>query len=315
MASKDYYNMLGVSKAASQDEIKKAYRKLAMKYHPDRNQGNKEAEARFKDISEAYAVLSNEEKRKQYDMFGAEGFHQRFSQDDIFHDFDFSSIFREFGLGGRGGGQNIFSQMFGGGMGRGQFGGGGRRFESAYGGFGGQPRPAKGQDLVYELAITLDEAATTTQKIIAYQSGRGQEKVSVKIPAGIQEGKKLRIPGKGNPGFNGGPNGDLYIRIKTLDHPLFRREGDDLHMSREIKYSEALLGTEIEVPTIEQKTIRLKIPPATQNNAKFRLKGYGMPHMGGKGSGDAYVRVTVAVPKKLNKKQRSLAKELADAGL
>ena len=173
----------------------------------------------------------------------------------------------------------------------------------------------KGQDLVYELSITLEEAATTTQKIVAYQSGSGQEKVSVKVPGGIQTGKKLRIPGKGHPGFNGGPKGDLYIRIKTLDHPLFRREGDDLYMTREIKYSDALLGTEIEVTTIDKKTIRLKIPPATQSNAKFRLKGYGMPHMKGKGRGDAYVQVTIAVPKKLNKKQKNLAKELSETGL
>ncbi|MBW2206108.1 MAG: DnaJ domain-containing protein [Deltaproteobacteria bacterium] len=295
MASRDYYNILNVSKSASQDEIKKAYRKLAMKYHPDRNQGN------------------NPEKRKQYDMFGAEGFQQKYSQEDIFHDFDFSSIFKEFGFGGRGRGQNIFSQIFRS-PGQGQH-GGGPRFESSYGGFGGQPRMAKGQDLLYELSITLEEAATTTQKIVAYQSGSGQEKVSVKVPGGIQTGKKLRIPGKGQPGFNGGPKGDLYIRIKTMDHPLFRREGDDLYMSREIKYSDALLGTEIEVTTIDKKTIRLKIPPATQSNAKFRLKGYGMPHMKGKGRGDAYVQVTIAVPKKLNKKQKNLAKELSETGL
>ena len=313
MASRDYYNILNASKSASQDEIKKAYRKLAMKYHPDRNQGNKDAEAKFKDISEAYAVLSNPEKRKQYDMFGAEGFQQKYSQEDIFHEFDFSSIFKEFGFGGRGRGQNIFSQIFRS-PGQGQH-GGGPRFESSYGGFGGQPRMAKGQDLLYELSITLEEAATTTQKIVAYQSGSGQEKVSVKVPGGIQTGKKLRIPGKGHPGFNGGPKGDLYIRIKTMDHPLFRREGDDLYMSREIKYSDALLGTEIEVPTIDKKTIRLKIPPATQSNAKFRLKGYGMPHMKGKGRGDAYVQVTIAVPKKLNKKQKNLAKELSETGL
>jgi curved DNA-binding protein len=284
-----------------------------MKYHPDRNKGDKDAESVFKNISEAYAVLSNPEKRKQYDMFGAEGFQQRYSQEDIFHDFDFSNIFKEFGFGGRGRGQNIFSQIFGN-AGQGGF-GGGQRFESAYGGFGGQPRPVKGQDIVYELAVTLDETVSATEKIVAYQSGQGREKVSVKVPAGIQNGKKLRVPGKGYPGHNGGPRGDLYIRIKTMDHPVFRREGDDLHMSLEIKYSEALLGTEIEVGTIDKKTIRLKIPPATQSNAKFRLKGYGMPHMKGKGRGDAYVQVSIAVPKKLSKKQKALAEELSETGL
>jgi curved DNA-binding protein len=136
----------------------------------------------------------------------------------------------------------------------------------------------------------------------------------VKVPAGIISGKKLRLRGKGQPSPNGGPNGDLFIQIKVLDHPLFQRQGDDLIINREIKFSEAVLGTEIEVPTIDKKTLRLKINSGTQNNAKFRLKGYGMPHMDGKGRGDAYVHVTAAVPNKLNKKQKALMKVLAEAG-
>jgi len=313
MSGKDYYQLLGVSRAASPQEIKKAYRKLALKYHPDRNKGDKGAEAKFKEMSEAYAVLSDSEKKKQYDMFGADGFHKRFTQEDIFRDFDFGSIFKEFGFGTGGRGANVFSQIFGG-PGQAHYRGGGP-FESAYGGFGGQPQGMRGQDLVYELSVTLEEAATTADKVISYQVGGRHEKVSVKVPAGISTGKKLRLSGKGQPGSYGGPHGNLYIQIRVLDHPLFKREGDDLILNREIKFSEALLGTEIEVPTIDKKTLRLKIPPGTQSNAKFRLKGHGMPHMNRSGRGDAYVHVTIAIPKKPNKEQKALAEELAEAGL
>jgi curved DNA-binding protein len=163
--------------------------------------------------------------------------------------------------------------------------------------------------------VPLEEVMTTTEKVIAYQVDGRQERISTKIPAGISAGKKLRLAGKGNPGAYGGPNGDLYVQIKVLDHPQFKREGDDLILNREIKLSDALLGTEIDVPTIDKKTMRLKIPAGTQNNAKFRLKGQGMPHMNKTGRGDAYVQVTVGVPKKLNKKQKALAEELRRVGL
>jgi curved DNA-binding protein len=313
MSGKNYYQTLGVSKSASPEEIKKVYRKLALKYHPDRNQGDKGAEAKFKDISEAYAVLSDPEKKKQYDMFGADGFHKRFTQEDIFRDFDFGTIFKEFGFGTGGRGPNIFSQIFGG-PGQTQY-RAGRPFESAHGGFGGQPQGMRGQDLVYELSVTLEDVVTTTDKVISYQVGGRPEKVSVKVPAGISSGKKLRLSGKGQPGTYGGPNGNLYIQVRVIDHPLFKREGDDLILDREIKFSEALLGTEIEVPTIDKKTLRLKIPAGTQSNAKFRLKGHGMPHMNRGGRGDAYVRVIIAIPKRPNKKQKTLAEGLAEAGL
>jgi curved DNA-binding protein len=309
MSGKDYYKILGVPKSASQEEIKKAYRKLALKYHPDRNKGDKTAEAKFKELSEGYAVLSDAEKRKQYDRFGAEGFNQRFTQEEIFRDFDFGTIFKEFGFGGRGGTQNIFSHIFGG-AGQPQFRGAGPR----PGGFGGQPQPVKGRDMVYELSITLEEASQTTSKVISYMEAGNQTKVSVKVPAGISTGKKLRVPGKGQAGFHGGPNGDLYIQIRVLDHPVFKREGDDLYLNREVKFSEMALGAEIDVPTIDGKTLRLKVPPGTQGGAKFRMKGYGMPQMTGGGRGDSYVVVGVSVPKKLNKKQRALVKDLAEQG-
>lgn len=309
MAGKDYYQVLGVPRTATQEEIKKSYRKLAMQYHPDHNKDDKRAEGRFKEINEAYAVLSNPEKRKQYDTFGADHFGQRYSQEDIFRDFDFSSIFSEFGFGG--GGQNIFGQMFGG-----KSYGRGRRSPFGFEGYQTRTPPAKGQDLVYELAVTLEEASITTSKVISYQDGDSQQTISVKIPAGISTGKKLRVAGKGRQGLNGGPRGDLFVQIKVLDHPLFKREGDDLVLPREIRFSEALSGGELEVPTIDGKTLRLKIPTGCQCNARLRLKGYGMPTMDGAGNrGDAYVQVVMAVPQKPSKKQKALIKDLQEAGL
>jgi len=314
MSGKDYYQLLGISKSASAEEIKKAYRKMALKYHPDRNKDNKEAEAKFKEISEAYAVLSNPEKKKQYDMFGADGFQRRYSQEDIFRDFDFGSIFSDLGFGGpgRGRGANIFGQIFGN-MGQSQqFRGSG----SPFGGFSEQPRGIRGQDLVYELSITLEEAFNGSEKVITYHIGGGEkQEVSVKIPAGISAGKKLRLKNKGQPGQYGGPTGDLFIQIKLLNHPIFKREGDDLYITKDLKFTEAALGTEIEVPTIDNKTLKLIIPAGTQPNAKFRFKGYGLPHMNGSGRGDAYVKISPLVPKKLNKKQRDLVNELAKTGL
>ena len=312
MPDKDYYQMLGVPKTASQEEIKKAYRKLAMKYHPDRNSGDTSAEAKFKDVSEAYAVLGDPEKRKQYDTFGAEGFQHRFSQEDIFRDFDFGSIFREFGVGG-GRGQNVFTQFFGGGGGHSFKGRGPTR--RTYGGFGGPQHMPKGQDLVYELSVTLEEAAKTTEKTITYRSGAGQEQVSVKVPAGVATGKRLRLGGKGEPSPHGGPPGDLFIQIRVLDHPVFRRQGDDLYVTREIRFSEAVNGTDIDVPTIDNKTLRMKVPPGTPSHAKLRLKGYGMPRMNGTGRGDAYAQIVVKVPKKLNRKQKDAIRNLSETGL
>jgi curved DNA-binding protein len=310
MAGKDYYKILGVSKTATDDEIKKAYRKLAMKYHPDRNKDDKSAEARFKDISEAYAVLSNKEKRQQYDNFGSEGFQKQYSQEDIFRNFDFDSIFSEFGFGGRGRGG--FGNIFGN-MGGNSFKGGGSPFSNA---FSGRPQPVKGKDIMYELAISLEDTIADTEKMIAYHKDNSeQEKISVKIPAGISTGKKLRLSGKGNPGINGGPRGDLFIQVRVMDHPLFKRDGDDLTMTKSIKFTEAALGTEIEVQTIDKKTLRLKVPAGTQNNAKLRLKGYGVPRMNGVDRGDAYVSISIEVPKNLTKKQEETIKKLAEMGL
>jgi curved DNA-binding protein len=317
---KDYYQILGVQKSASTEEIKKAYRKLAMKYHPDRNKGNKEAESRFKEISEAYAVLSDQEKRKQYDMFGAEGFQKRFTQEDIFRGFDFSDILQEFGFGHfggrkRGGGASIFENLFSGATAGSGYRSKADPYRSFFSGFSGGAREVKGQDILYELPVHLEDITQTIQKTISYRIGGRHEQVKVKIPEGITDGKKLRLSGMGKPGPEGGVRGDLYIKVKVLDHPLFKREGDDLHLSREITFSEAVLGTSIEVPTIDGKRLNLRIPAGSQSGSKMRLKGHGMPRMGGAGRGDAYVKIQVAVPRKATKKQRELIEKLREVDL
>ena len=304
MATKDYYNILGVNKNASDDEIKRAFRKLAMKYHPDRNPNKKEAEERFKEINEAYAVLSDKEKRKQYDTFGAEGFHQRFTQEDIFRGFDFDDILsnlfggrgkREFRSGGKGGFD--FGDLFG---------------QTAYQNMG--RRPQKGEDVLYELTISLEESVLGGEKKISYRKNGKIEEVSVKIPRGIPSGKKLRLAGKGMEGRNGGPPGDLYLQISIKEHPLFTREGDNLIVDKEINFSDAVMGTTAEVPTLDGKKI-VKIPPGTQSHTKMRLKGLGVPHFQGEGRGDQYVKVIVKVPKRLTEKSRKLIEELAKEGI
>ena len=303
MAETDYYKMLGVNKNASKNDIKKAYRKLAMKYHPDQTKGDKSAEEKFKKISEAYAVLSDAEKRKQYDTFGSAGFQQRYSQEDIFRGSDFDSILNE---------------LFGG---SGRFGGGGSGTRFSFGGgspFDGnqqQQAPSKGSDLVYELPLTLKEAATGTQKTVSFQHQGRSEKITVKIPRGMISGKKLRIGGKGEPSPYGGPSGDLYIKAKVLGDPVYDVRGHDLYINRDIKLSEAILGSNISVPTLDGKTLSLKIPPGSKHKTKMRLPGHGLPHMDGKGQGDLYVRIHVHIPKELSKKQKDLIGQLADSGL
>jgi curved DNA-binding protein len=304
MAETDYYKILGVSKTASETEIKKAYRKLAMKYHPDHTKGDKSAEETFKKISEAYAVLSDKEKRQQYDTFGSAGFQQRYSQEDIFKGSDFESI---------------LSELFGG---AGRFGGGGRgmRFSFDGGGpFGGYQRKQqahpKGSDLEYELPLTLEDVAAGTQKIVSFQHKGRSEKITVKIPKGMISGKKLRIAGKGEPSPYGGPAGDLYIKSKVLDHPVYDVQAQDLYINRDIKLSEAILGTNISVPTLSGKELKLKIPAGTKHKTKMRLSGHGLPRMHGKGQGDLYVNIQVNMPKRLTKIQKGLIEQLAETGL
>ena len=306
MATKDYYEILGVSKNASDEEIKRSYRKLAMKYHPDRNPNKKEAEERFKGINEAYAVLSDKEKRKQYDTFGAEGFRQRFSQEDIFKGFDVDEILSSI-FGGRGGRRE---SRFGG---RGGF-DFGDLFSGQYGYQDMGRMPQKGEDILYELTLSLEEAAFGGEKKISYRKGGKLEEISVKIPRGIPEGKKLRLAGKGMEGKKGGSPGDLYLQINIREHPFFTRDGDDLMVEKEISFSEAVMGTAFEVPTIEG-TKRVKVPSGTQSHTKMRLKGLGIPHFQREGRGDEFVKVIVKVPKRVSEKAKGLIQELAQEGI
>jgi curved DNA-binding protein len=305
MASRDYYDILGVNKNASDEELKRAYRKLAMKYHPDRNPNKKEAEERFKEINEAYAVLSDREKRKQYDTFGADGFRQRFTQEDIFRGFDFDEILSNL-FGGRGKREFRFGRK--GGFDFGDL------FSGQYGNQDMGRMPQKGEDILYELTISLEEAAFGGEKRISYRKNGKVEEVSVKIPRGIPSGKKLRLTGKGMEGKNGGPSGDLYLQVSIVEHPIFSREGDDLIVEREINFSEAVLGTTIEVPTLEGMK-KVKVPPGTQSHTKMRLKGLGIPHFQKEGKGDEYVKVVVRIPKRVTEKSKGLIQELAKEGL
>ncbi len=303
---KDYYKILGIPRNATQEEIKKAYRRLVLKYHPDRNK-TKEAEEKFKEINEAYAVLGDPEKRRQYDAMGAASFHQQYSTEDIFRNFDVGDLFKDLGFST----DDLFSFLFG--HKRGVSG----HFRYHTGSFGYEhPRssPVKGPDLIYEMAISLEEAAKGGEKTIAYERSGKQEKIVVRIPPGVKDGQKLRLAGKGEFGPTG-LAGDLYIKIRLMPHPIFKREGDDLYIDKTITFSQAALGTKVHVPTLEGKTLEVKIPPGTQSHTKLRLRGHGMPRLRAGGRGDLFVRVIVQIPRYLTEEQRRLIEELAKLGL
>lgn len=323
----DYYKILGVDKKASNEEIKRAYRKLALKYHPDKNKGNKKAEEKFKEINEAYAVLSDDEKRKQYDMFGTEGFHQRFSQEDILRNFNFGDIFKEFGFSS--GSDDILDRIFGTGRRRAKRGGTGFsqqassrtfNFDESFGSAAGPFEAAqgyttsKGQDIMYNLSVTLEEVAAGSEKKISYRKGINAETVSVRIPKGISTGKKLRLSGKGMEDRSGGPPGDLYFNINVQPHPVFFRDGDDIYLDKEIALSDAIFGTSIDVETFEGKK-RIKVPPGTQSHTKIRLKNHGVPHFNKSGRGDEYVKIIVKIPKSISSRQKKLIEELRETGV
>ena len=347
MAKRDFYEILGVAKGASEDEIKKSYRKLAMKYHPDRNPDNKEAEEKFKEVKEAYEMLTNPEKREAYDRYGHAGV-------------DPNSGMGGGGFGGGGFGDafgDIFGDIFGGGR----------------GGRGGGPQVYRGADLRYNLEITLEQAAhgfDTTIRVPSWDkcdtchgsgakpgtqpvtcttcAGHGQVRMQqgffsiqqtcpkchgsgkiipepcaacggagrikrnktleVKIPAGIDNGMRIRSSGNGEPGTNGGPPGDLYVEIHIKQHAVFQREGDDLHCEMPISYSKAALGGEIEVPTLTGK-VSFTVPEGTQTGKTFRLKGKGIKGVRSGYVGDLFCHVVVETPVKLTDKQKDLLRE------
>jgi molecular chaperone DnaJ len=360
MATKrDYYEVLGVARNATADDIKKAYRKLAVKFHPDKNPGDPHAEEKFKELGEAYEVLMDDNKRAAYDRYG----HAAFAAGGAargpaggFHDpFD---IFREvFGMGGEGGAGGIFDQIFG---------------SMATRDRSGRQR---GSDLRYDLQIRLEQAAFGVEKeidVLKHETcthcggsgaekgshastcptchGRGQvissrgffqvsqtcprcrgtgqviehpcaecrgdgrvekrSKISLKIPAGVDEGTRLRVPGGGEAGIRGGPPGDLYVVIHVRDHEIFVREEDDLYCEVPISFSTAALGGEIRVPTLRGQAL-LKVPAGTQSGTQFRLRGHGVQSMSQKTKGDLRVRVVVEVPTKLNSEQRRKLEEFA----
>ncbi len=303
-AKKDFYSTLGVSRSASQDEIKKAYRKLAMKYHPDKNPNDKKAEEQFKEISEAYEILSDEKKREMYDQFGFAGagagyagagaggpgfggFQQGFGSSD-----DFQDIFGD-----------MFGDVFGG--------------RAGGGGFRQSRRPQRGADLRYTLTISFEESALGTEKTISFlrhRNGREETaRLSVKVPAGVKPGQRLKLSSEGDGAPQAGASGDLYVIIQVQEHPLFRREEDDVLLDAPVSYTDAILGGEIEVPTLTGR-VALKVHSGSHSGQVFRLKGKGFPKSGGFGAGDMRVRIVIDTPSHITGKQKELVQELAKAG-
>ncbi len=353
MPKRDYYEILGVEKGAGDEEIKKAYRKMAVKYHPDKNAGNKAAEESFKEVGEAYEVLSDPQKRAAYDQYGHAAFDRRaggFGRTGGFH--DPYEIFREVFGGG-----SIFDDLFG-------------------GGHSDPTPPQRGEDLRYDLELTFEEAAHGAQKEISVTKperceicqgsgaeagsrarpcptcrGRGQiltsrgifsiaqtcpqcqgagqtidrpcpncrgngrrektSKITLRIPAGVDTGSRLRSAGNGEAGWRGGPPGDLYVVLHIRPHEIFQRDGDDLLCEVPVSFVQAALGAEIDVPTLDGK-VPVRIPAGTQPGTTFRLKGKGVKNIQGYGHGDLHVRVTVEVPTHLSPAQRAKLQEFAD---
>jgi len=352
MAKRDYYEVLGVDKGASADQIKSAYRKQAVKYHPDKNKGDKSAEDKFKEASEAYHVLSNSERKQNYDNFGHAAFENGAGGRGGFGNFDFSNHFSD-----------IFEDFFG-------------------EGFGGSRRKSRrsnnrGSDLRYDLSITLEEAYTgkkqdikfstsekcdtcsgsgskpghnagscsmcgghgqvrssqgffTVQQTCPQCSGSGEmitnpcgscggqgkkqasKRLSVTIPKGVDDGTRIRLAGKGEAGSRGASSGDLYLFINVYSHDLFKRSDENLFFECPISIADAALGTSIEIPTIDGGKAKIKIPQGTQSGKQFRLKSKGMPYMRGSGNGDLYVQVNTEVPVSLNKEQKELLEKFRE---
>lgn len=295
MAKRDYYEVLGVSKSASDDEIKKAYRKLAVKYHPDRNPGDKEAEAKFKEINEAHEVLSDKQKRARYDQFGHAGVGGASGNPfggggagNPFGGFNYNGQSFNFDFGGAGGFEDILGSLFG---------------------FGGPRRPRRGADYQTSVTLTFEEAIFGTTKEISTNG----ENIKVKIPAGIDDGMSIRLKGKGGDAPEGGSErGDLYVKVRVKPHKNLTREGAIILSEETISMVDAALGCEIDVETVDGK-ITMKVPAGTQSGTPFKLSGHGVPFRNDGDRGPHIVTVIVETPKNLTKKQKELLEEFKNS--
>ena len=294
---KDYYKILGVAKDASEKEIKAAYRRLARKFHPDMNQGDAKAEARFKEVNEANEVLSDADKRKRYDELGSDwARHQRAPQEGPFGGgrvrVDTSGFGGDF--------SDFFRTFFGGGFGGGAPGG----FEPEFEG--------RGSDVEHEIDLTLEEVARGATRLLGFGTAgsKSQRKVEVKIPAGVREGSRVRVAGEGG---GGRKKGDLYLRVRISPHPLFELRGEDLVTSVTLSLTTAVLGGEASVPTLEGP-VGIKIPPGTAPGRTFRLRGHGLPRREGGDRGDVLATLAVEIPKDLSKREKELFEELKQLG-
>lgn len=300
---RDYYQILGVPKTAAQDEIKTAFRKLARQHHPDTAKDKKAAEEKFKEINEAYEVLGDPEKRRKYDELGAnwnqpEGFspppqgrtYQWSSEGDPGTDFEFAGT----------GFSDFFEQLFG----------SRRRRSQGFGEWQEKSGPVRGRDVEADIMVTLEEALHGSNRKISFRRGGGSTQTyTVRIPKGVREGQRIRLAGQGHPGIAGGPAGDLFLVVRLQKHPDYRVEGADLYIDLAVPVSRAVLGGEVEVPTLDGRA-RIRLPEGTQNRQKFRLSGRGLPKAQG-GRGDFFAVIDVVLPKQLSDEQRAAWQKIA----